>query len=226
MYDPNRTAGQPRPPGSAPVVAVDVTLRLGPLSLDVAFTSDASRTAVVGPSGAGKSTLLRTLAGLEPEARGRIVVGADVWMDTKGGVHLEAWRRRVGWVPQEALLFPHLSVRENLAYAESAIPGRVREVAELVRAEHLLERRPAVLSGGERQRVALARALLAEPRLLLLDEPFSALDRPLRHDLIRRLDGHLSTQGIPVVLVSHDPDDATRLGCRELHLVEGHLTPG
>jgi molybdate transport system ATP-binding protein len=207
-----------------PVIDVRVRLRLGPLSLDVAFASSSARTAIVGASGAGKSTLLRTVAGLEPAARGTLRVNGELWMDTEAGVHLEPWRRGVGWVPQEALLFPHLSVRDNLAYAGSARLERVAEVAGLVRAEHLLDRRPAVLSGGERQRVALARALLAEPTLLLLDEPFSALDRPLRHDLIDRLSTYLSRRDTPLVLVSHDPDDATRLGCQELHLVEGHLT--
>jgi ABC-type molybdate transport system ATPase subunit len=210
---------------ATPVIDVRVRLRLGSLSLDVSFASTSERTAIVGPSGAGKSTLLRTLAGLEPSALGVVRVNGELWMDTETGVHLEPWRRGVGWVPQEALLFPHLSVRENLAYAQAARVERVGEVAALVRADHLLDRRPAVLSGGERQRVALARALLAEPTLLLLDEPFSALDRPLRHELIDRLGAYLSHRAVPLVLVSHDPDDATRMGCEELHLVEGHLTP-
>lgn len=206
------------------VIALDVRLRLGPLALEVAFESVSDRTAVVGPSGAGKSTLLRTLAGLEPEAKGTIRVAGQVWMDSGAGVHLPAWERKVGWVPQDALLFPHLSVRENLAFAGEVTGERLNEVARLVRADHLLTRRPAVLSGGERQRVALARALLASPALLLLDEPFSALDRPLRYELIDRLGGYLASRKIPLVLVSHDPEDATRLGCHELHLVEGHLT--
>lgn len=216
-------------PDRTPVLEARVSLRVANLDLAVSLESSTGRVAVVGPSGAGKSTLLRILAGLEPMARGVVRVRGQTWMDSESGVRVHPWDRGIGWVPQDTLLFPHLSVRENLAYGmppgdRGGGTGRARELADLVEASHLLDRRPAVLSGGERQRVALARALLARPVLLLLDEPFSALDRPLRDDLARRLSGYLESVSLPVVLVSHDEDDAAALGCRELHIVEGRLT--
>jgi len=163
-------------------VRVEVEVPLGGRTLSLALESRGTALAIVGPSGAGKSTLLRVLAGVEPRARGRVEVDGVVWQDTAGGVVVPPWERRVGWVPQETLLFPHLSVRENLGYA-GAPDGDLEELAGVLQVDHLLDRRPRRLSGGERQRVALGRALLSRPTLLLLDEPFSALDRPLRSQL-------------------------------------------
>jgi molybdate transport system ATP-binding protein len=200
-----------------------VDLRLGSLHLAVEVSAASRVMAVVGPSGAGKSSFLRVIAGLEARARGHLRVQGEAWMDSAAGLHRPPWERRVGWVPQDHLLFPHLTVRENLGYGPEARDPDLEEAARLVEAQHLLDRRPAVLSGGERQRVALARALLSRPRLLLLDEPFSALDRDLRTELTSRLRAHLDRTEIPTVLVSHDPEDAHRLGCQEFHLVEGHL---
>lgn len=221
------------------VLDARIRVRLGPLRLEVALETRARAVAVVGPSGAGKSTLLRVLAGLEHRARGRVTVRGETWMDTDRGVFRPPWSRAVGWVPQDTLLFPHLTVRENLAYpagadgspggggtaaeAGAGEPLGLLEAARLVEAGHLLDRRPAVLSGGERQRVSLARALRVRPRLLLLDEPFSALDPALRDQLAGRLGEYLQRVRLPVVLVSHDEDDAHALGCQEFHLVDGHL---
>jgi ABC-type molybdate transport system ATPase subunit len=139
------------------------------------------------------------------------------------GATVPPWERRVGWAPQDVLLFPHLSVRENMAYAERARPADVEEMADLFRISHLLDRRPRNLSGGERQRVAVSRALLARPRLLLLDEPFSALDRPLRNTLAHTVRDLLDRRGIPLVLVSHDEEDADVLATERWHVVEGRL---
>ena len=155
---------------------VQVRVPLDTIELDVDWRPASDHVAILGPSGSGKSTLLRALAGLEPNAKGHVSFGDEVWLDSNAGIYTPAWERRVGWVPQDALLFPHLSLRENLAYA-GAGPSEVESMAESLLLSDLLDRRPRFLSGGERQRVALGRALLSAPRMLLLDEPFSALDR-------------------------------------------------
>ncbi len=205
-------------------IVVEAERRVGSLHLQVDFRPTGRVAAVVGPSGAGKSTLLRILAGLDRASTGRVEVDAEVWLDTSTGVWRPPWERGVGWVPQDALLFPHLGVRENLAYG-GASPAQVDEAAEPFEVAHLLERRPRNLSGGERQRVALVRALLATPRLLLLDEPFSALDPELRASLARRLAGWAEARSLPVVLVSHDATDAELLGAERWQLRGGRLDP-
>ena len=194
----------------------------GSLRLRADLATDSPVVSVVGPSGAGKSSLLRALAGLDRDARGRISVADTVWLDSEADVFIPTWDRGVGWVPQDALLFPHLSVVQNLAYG-GASQRRVRVEAEEFEIAHLIGRRPRNLSGGERQRVALVRALLTEPRLLLLDEPFSALDRPLRRVLGPRLLGWIERRKVQVVLVSHDEEDAHMLGAERWRLTEGKL---
>jgi len=205
-------------------VRIEVEILLDGRSLVLSLASRSTALAIVGPSGAGKSTLLRVLAGVEPRARGLVEVDGVRWMDPQEGVRVPAWERRVGWVPQETLLFPHLSVRENLGYA-GAPEEELVELAHLLQVQHLLDRRPRRLSGGERQRVALGRALLSGPRLLLLDEPFSALDRPLRSQLTALVRDLADRKGIPLFLVSHDEDDAQTLAGERWHLVDGVLTP-
>lgn len=211
-------------------MAADVLLRLDvrmPLAsgeLRVSLASDSPAVALVGPSGAGKSTVLRVLAGVERRAAGLVAVQGAVWQDPDRGVLVPPWERRVGWVPQDSLLFPHLTVRENLGYAGAAADA-IDETAELLRAGHLLDRRPRRLSGGERQRVALGRALLSGPRLLLLDEPFAALDRPLRVELAETVGAWSRRHGVPLVLVSHDEDDARILADEQWHMVDGRLRP-
>jgi molybdate transport system ATP-binding protein len=148
-----------------------------------------------------------------------------MWQESASGTWVPPWERGVGWVPQDALLFPHLDVRQNLAYA-GASEGDVRDVAQLLEVGDLLSRRPRNLSGGERQRVALGRALLAAPSLLLLDEPLSALDRPLRAEVARRLAERLRATGTPLVLVSHDEEDAAALAAERWRLADGRLTRG
>ena len=203
---------------------VRIRLPLDVFQLDVDWSPSSTTVAIVGPSGSGKSSLLRVLAGLEPAAQGTVRVNGEVWLDTAAGVSVPAWERRVGWVPQEALLFPHLSVRENLAYA-GPDPSDVAQVSELLSLSELLERRPRFLSGGERQRVALGRALLSNPRLLLLDEPFSALDRPLRLEIATAVRDYARRHGTPLVLVSHDEADAELLADQSWTLVGGRLRP-
>ena len=211
--------------GAAPDLTLDVALdlTLGSLALRVELRTLQRAVAIVGPSGAGKSTLLRILAGVERRAIGRVEMSGRVWLDSARGFFLEPWERRVGWVPQDDLLFPHLTVRQNLAFA-GASTEEVEETAQMLSVEPLLERRPRNLSGGERQRVALGRALLARPELLLLDEPFSALDRPLRLDLVGRVRDLAEQAGIVLVLVSHDEGDAATLADERWLLVDGQLT--
>ena len=150
-------------------------------------------------------------------------LGDETWLDSDSGVNMPTWERRVGWVPQDTLLFPHLSLRENLAYAGSG-PAEVEKMAESLFLSDLLDRRPRFLSGGERQRVALGRALLSAPRVLLLDEPFSALDRPLRSEVAAMVRAFARDNGTPIVLVSHDEHDAELLADERWMLVAGDLT--
>ena len=201
---------------------MEVRVPLGARSLDATLVTEGTAVAVVGPSGSGKTTLIRILAGVARRATGTLVVDGATWMDASG-VRVPPWERRVGWCPQDVLLFPHLSVRENMAYA-GADQTDVESTAELFRIADLMDRRPRNLSGGERQRVAVARALLSEPELLLLDEPFSALDRPLRERLSHTLRDLLAERGIPLVLVSHDEQDGEILADERWHLAEGVLT--
>ncbi len=202
---------------------VQVRVPLDAFDLDVDWRPESDRVAILGPSGSGKSTLLRALAGLEPSAEGHVSFGDQVWLDSDSGLNMPAWERRVGWVPLDGLLFPHLSLRENLAYAGTGEP-EVERMAESLFLSDLLDRRPRFLSGGERQRVALGRALLSAPRMLLLDEPFSALDRPLRGEIAATVRAFARDSGTPIVLVSHDEPDAALLADERWVLVGGSLS--
>jgi len=204
------------------VLQLDYRVRLGVHELEIFLETGSSAVAVFGPSGGGKSTLLRVMAGVERRAEGLVRVRGEAWMDTDVGIFLPPWERGVGWVPQEYLLFPHLRVRDNLSFA-GASSQDVQAVSELLMIDHLLGRRPRSLSGGEQQRVALGRALLAQPRILLLDEPFSALDRPLRSQVASRLRDYLREKGLLLLLVSHDEADAVALAQEHWLLSEGRL---
>ena len=208
----------------------DTNFHLG-LDLEIPFTGGglrvelntaSTRIAVVGPSGSGKSTILRILAGVERRAHGTVLVKEHCWQDSSNGSWGPSWDRRGGWVPQETLLFPHLTVRENLSYG-GALSDWVSETAALLQIEDLLDRRSRRLSGGERQRVALGRALLSKPRILLLDEPFSALDRPLRGELSELVSDWALDRSVPIVLVSHDEEDAKWLAEERWHVGGGSL---
>jgi len=187
---------------------------------------DVGVTAVFGASGSGKTTLLRALAGFERPSRGRIALGDEVWFDREARLDLPPHRRAVGFLFQEGRLFTHLDVAGNLAFGERR-RGRGalsrRDVVDALDLSPLLARRIPSLSGGERQRVALGRTLLAGPRLLLLDEPLSALDAGRKAEILPFLEEVTRRFRIPTLLVSHDVDEVVRLSDRVLVLGEGQV---
>lgn len=201
--------------------ALSVMLRqAAPIPLDVALACRRGELlALIGPSGSGKTTVLRAIAGLYRPQAGRIVAGGEIWLDTDAGIDLRPQARSVGLVFQDYALFPHLSALDNvrLAMLRFAEPARSRLAAGLLARVHLkgLEaRRQDALSGGERQRVALARALARDPKVLLLDEPFSAVDRMTREALKEELAALHRSLDIPIVLVTHDLEEAQALADR------------
>lgn len=199
-----------------------------PARLDVDLRVGDGITAVTGHSGAGKSTLLAAIAGLVQPSEGRIVLDGTVLFDAGSRLSTPPHARRVALVFQSLALFPHLRAWENVAYGlprATAGDRRERALVWLARArvDHVADRRPATLSGGEAQRVALARALASEPRLLLLDEPFSALDATLRDRLGTELRALVESVGIPALLVTHERADAARLAGRTIVLENGRV---
>ncbi len=183
-------------------------------------------TVLLGPSGAGKTTLLRCVAGLERPDEGLVALGDTTWFDSVRGVDLPPQDRRLGFLFQEYALFPHLTLGANVVYGLAGAPKEEREkrllsLLALFGLNGLEARYPAEISGGQRQRVALARALASRPRLLLLDEPLSALDEPLRVPIREELRRHLVSSGIPTLLVTHDRSDARALGDRIATIVDG-----
>lgn len=192
----------------------------GPIPLAAEFhCAPGELLALVGPSGSGKTTLLRAIAGLYRPAEGHIRIGSETWLDTVSGACLRAQQRRVGFVFQDYALFPHLNALGNVMTAMGHLPraerrGRAVEWLSRVRLNGLEARYPAQLSGGQRQRVAVARALAREPRVLLLDEPFSAVDQVTRRRLQRELAMLRDEIEIPMLLVTHDLEEATALADR------------
>lgn len=204
--------------------------RQGAFSLDVTLQSSASRLVLFGPSGSGKTLTLQMIAGLVHPGSGHIVMDDTVFFDSSRGIDLPARARRIGYVFQDYALFPHMTVWQNLAFAlrqqERHIPvvgtlfravmpaplneeqkNSIRYMLDLLEITHLADRRPSQISGGQKQRVALARALLISPRLLLLDEPFAALDPLLRIRMRKEIDRILQDCGVPLVMITHDPED-------------------
>lgn len=197
-------------------------------TLDVRFTAQVPITALVGPSGSGKSLTLRAIAGaLEPQ-RGRIALDGEVLFDSELGVNLAPQERRVGYVPQHYALFPHLDVVANVGFGlpnRRSDEGRRRigEMLELMGLTGLERHRPRELSGGQQQRVALARALILQPRILLLDEPFAALDATIRSSLRAALRDLQPTLGFRALFVTHDPGDAAALAGQQFAFQAGRI---
>ena len=191
---------------------VAIRKRLGALALDVEFAAEAPVVGLFGRSGSGKSSVVNAIAGLLRPDGGRIAIDGQVLFDASRRVNLAPEKRRIGYVFQDGLLFPHLSVRRNLLYGASRA-GEITfdAVVLLLGLEALLERRPLALSGGEKQRVAIGRALLSQPRLLLLDEPLASLDNPRRMEILRYIERLRDELKLPVVYVSHSVAEVTRL---------------
>lgn len=190
-------------------------------NLDMQFTCAAGELlTLAGPSGAGKTTLIRILAGLLAPDSGRILLGPKVLYDSKKQISLATRKRKLGYVFQEASLFPHLRIRENVAFGCDDF-SQVEPLLELLGISHLASKKPAHISGGERQRAALAQALAAGPELLLLDEPFSALDIKTRHSLQQKFLEIKERLQIPIILVTHDLQEAAILSDQIIAMEDG-----
>jgi molybdate transport system ATP-binding protein len=202
-------------------------LRLGDFTLDAAFTGEGRVTALFGPSGSGKSTILRMIAGLLKPDEGRIVLAGRVVFDSALGVDLAPRLRRVGLVFQDGLLFPHMSVRQNLLYGSWARRAKRSAAFDatvgILDLGGLLDRAPRHLSGGERQRVAIGRALLSEPAVLLMDEPVAAIDQERRAEILPYLETLTREYPIPQLYVSHALDEVDRLAQQIVLLREGQV---
>lgn len=211
------------------MLKVALQKRLGAFALNVSFAlPDSGVVALFGPSGCGKSTTINIVAGLARADRGEVALNDSVLLDTERGIDVPAEKRRIGYVFQDARLFPHLNVAANLKYAERRArkPGYVTidEVMSLLDLEGLMSRRVHRLSGGERQRVAIGRALLTQPKLLLLDEPLAALDRERREEVLPYLESLRDQLAIPMVYVSHQFDEVLRLATHIVLMQSGAVT--
>ncbi len=191
-------------------------------------------TAIFGPSGSGKTTFLRAVAGLEKNPQGRIQIAANIWQDTKQGIHLPTWQRPLGYVFQESSLLPHLSVAENLNFglkralksansAQTEANKALQASIELLGIGSLLKRMPDELSGGERQRVAIARAIAMQPQLLLMDEPLASLDAARRQEIFPWLARLRDELKMPMLYVTHSAEEVTRLADHLVVLDQGHV---
>jgi molybdate transport system ATP-binding protein len=199
---------------SLPSFDLNISLRVGTAELKV----------LIGPSGSGKSTLIRMIAGLEKPDHGVIQYNGETWVDTSRKIFVKPQKRNVGYVFQDYRLFPHLTVYENAAFAAED-KNNVAELLDLLGIGHLKHSLPHKISGGERQRCAICQNLAKKPRILLLDEPFSALDVENRRKLRRELKALKVELSLPIIHVTHDLDEALYLGDEVLPLVEGVLTP-
>jgi molybdate transport system ATP-binding protein len=210
------------------MISARIQHRQGDFLLDAAFEADRGVTALFGPSGSGKTSLVQMIAGLARPDKAIIRFGDTVWNDTERRIFVPPHRRRIGYVFQEGRLFPHLTARQNLLYGRFFAPHGDRQVTEdevvaLLGIEKLLGQRPATLSGGEKQRVAIGRALLSAPRLILMDEPLSALDRARRQEILPYIERIRDEVKIPVIYVSHAMDEVARLANRVVLLEDGKV---
>ncbi|HZS81675.1 MAG TPA: molybdenum ABC transporter ATP-binding protein [Stellaceae bacterium] len=208
-------------------IEIEAEHRLGAFRLEAAFASGPGVTALFGRSGAGKTTLVNVIAGLLRPARGRLAVEGALLLDTARGIFVPAHKRRIGYVFQEGRLFPHLTVRQNLLFGRwfhrKAAHPTMAEVVALLDLAPLVDRRPAALSGGEKQRVAIGRALLADPRLLLMDEPLASLDAERKSEILPYIERLRDETKIPIVYVSHSIPEVTRLATTLVLMAAGRV---
>ncbi len=209
-------------------LSVHVSQQLPNLDLDVTFDAPPGVTVLFGRSGSGKTTVVNAVAGLMKPAAGRVAVGDWVLFDTQQDFWLPPHRRRLGYIFQEGRLFPHLTVRQNLAYGRWFAPKNARResqsnVVEMLGIGHLLDRRPALLSGGEKQRVAIGRALLASPRLILADEPLAALDDARKAEILPYFERLRDEVSIPILYVTHSAAEVARLATSVVALQDGKV---
>ncbi len=215
--------------GDSPLLHVDIAKQLGAFRLEAAFEAQArGATVVFGASGAGKSCLLAAIAGLLRPERGRIEIAGETLFDSARGLDLPVEARRIGFVFQEARLFPHMSVRANLDYGrkrrrDHAPAAAFDDVVALLGISGLLERRSHALSGGEKQRVAIGRALLSNPRLLLLDEPLASLDDPRKAEILPFLERLRDQIGVPILYVTHAMEEVARMADHLVLLEHGKV---
>jgi molybdate transport system ATP-binding protein len=206
------------------VIALDVELEQGTFTLVAKVTIDSRAAALFGPSGAGKTTVLDTIAGLRTPRRGSIAIDNRVLFSSTARINLPPHQRRIGYVPQDVALFPHMDVRRNLLYGSH--PGTsppLERVLSMLEITELIDRRVTQLSGGERQRVALGRALMSGPSLLLLDEPLAAVDVPLRRRILPYLQRVRDELRIPIVYVSHDREEVDALADTVIRIESGRI---
>lgn len=208
-------------------LVVDVRHPIGRITLQATLSLDNGLTALLGPSGAGKTSLLNVVAGLLRPRRGLVRLDDELVADTEKAVWVPPHRRRIGYMFQDSRLFPHLTVRQNLAFGrwfsrhDVATPVTFDEIAGLLDLSPLLGRHPARLSGGERRRVALGRALLSNPRLLLLDEPLGSLDAARRQEILPYLDRLIAELRLPMIYVTHEPSEVAGRATRTIVMTEG-----
>lgn len=210
------------------VLSVDVAHRFGLFALEARFTSEGKLTALLGRSGSGKTSLLNIIAGIVHPNRGSVVLDDRVLVDTNRRIFIPVHRRRVGYVFQEARLFPHLTVRQNLLYGRWFTPRAERklvldQVLDLLDIGQLLDRRPGTLSGGEKQRVAIGRALLSSPRLLLMDEPLASIDEARKEEIFPFIERLRDEAHVPIVYVSHSLPEVARLATTVAVIQDGHV---
>lgn len=208
-------------------LSVEIDLAMRDFHLDVELEAPPGVTVLFGPSGAGKSRTLACIAGLARPDRGRIALDDDVWFDDRQGEERPIHLRRVAFVFQSLALFPHMTAEDNVAYGIAGPKperrARAREMLARMHVPHLAERKPRTFSGGEAQRVALARAFAMTPRVLLLDEPFSALDAGVKRELLAEVREHVTKANVPAILVTHDTAEARTLGERVLFIEKGRI---